>query len=93
MAVWLTGPRRQWVVLGYFIPLRYSGTLNPLLFRLVFLLTLTLGSRNHIQPKSRIICNRSFQYYHVLLTLSFDILHSLVLDASRKTARMPHYGY
>ena len=34
MAVWLTGPRRQWVVLGSFIPHPYSGTLNPLLFGL-----------------------------------------------------------
>ena len=25
MAVWLTGPRRQWVVLGSFIPRPYSG--------------------------------------------------------------------
>ena len=50
MAVWLTGPRRQWVVLGSFIPHLYSGTLISLLFGLKILLTLTLGSRNHFLP-------------------------------------------
>ena len=34
MAVWLTGPRRHWVVLGSFIPRLYSGTLISLLFGL-----------------------------------------------------------
>ena len=34
MAVWLTGPRRHWVVLGSFIPHLYSGTLISLLFGL-----------------------------------------------------------
>ena len=52
MVVWLTGPRRHWVVLGSFIPRLYSGTLNSLLFGLKILLTLTLGSRNHFLPES-----------------------------------------
>ena len=34
MAVWLTGPRRHWVVLGSFTPRLYSGTLISLLFGL-----------------------------------------------------------
>ena len=34
MAVWLTGPRRHWVVLGSFTPCLYSGTLISLLFGL-----------------------------------------------------------
>ena len=34
MDVWLTGPRRHWVVVGYFIPRLYSGTLISLLFGL-----------------------------------------------------------
>ena len=51
MAVWLTGPRRQWVVLGSFIPLPYSGILFSLLFELNILLTLTLGSRDHVHPE------------------------------------------
>ena len=33
MVVWVTGPRRQWVVLGSFIPHPYSGTLNFSSFR------------------------------------------------------------
>ena len=52
MVVWLTGPRRQWVVLGSFIPQLYSGILISLLFRLNILLTLTLGSRTHFLPES-----------------------------------------
>src|SRR3989337_1664707 len=52
MAVWLTGPRRQWAVLGSFIPRLYSGTLISRLFGLKILLTLTLGSRNHFIPES-----------------------------------------
>ena len=34
MVVWLTGPRRHWVVLGSFIPRLYSGILISLLFGL-----------------------------------------------------------
>ena len=34
MAVWLTGPRRHWVVLGSFTPRLYSGILISLLFGL-----------------------------------------------------------
>ena len=36
MVVWLTGPRRQWMGLGSFIPLPYSGILLSLLFGLKF---------------------------------------------------------
>ena len=52
MVVWLTGPRRHWVVLGSFIPRLYSGTLISRLFGLGILLTLTLGSRAHFFPES-----------------------------------------
>ena len=52
MTVWLTGPRRHWVVLGSFIPRLYSRTLISRLFGLNVLLTLTLGSRNHFLPES-----------------------------------------
>ena len=34
MVVWLTGPRRHWVILGSFTPRLYSGTLISLLFGL-----------------------------------------------------------
>ena len=52
MAVWLTGPRRHWVVLGSFTPHLYSGILISLLFGLNILVTLTLGSRTHFLPES-----------------------------------------
>src|SRR3990170_7483400 len=61
IVVWLTGPHRQWMGLGSFIPLLYSGILISLLFRLKILLTLTLGSRDHINPEIWIICCYSFE--------------------------------
>ena len=57
MAVWLTGPRRHWVVLGSFTPRLYSGTLISLLFRLNDFANSILGSRDHIHPE---ICNTPF---------------------------------
>ena len=56
MAVWLTGPRRHWVVFGSFTPRLYSGTLISLLFGLnEILLNLTLGSRYHFHPESSLL--------------------------------------
>ena len=48
MAVWLTGPRRHWVVLGSFIPRLYSGAKW-------ILLNLTLGSRYHFHSESPLL--------------------------------------
>ena len=55
--VWLTGPHRQYhpLVLGSFIPYLYSGTLISLPFGLKILLTLTLGSRDHIGLRVEVI--------------------------------------
>ena len=55
MAVWLTGPRRHWVVLWSFTPRLYSGILISLLFGLNDLLTLTLGSRKYFLPESPLV--------------------------------------
>ena len=51
MVVWLTGPRRLWVVLGSFTPCLYSGILISLLFGLNGFANSTLGSRDHIHPE------------------------------------------
>ena len=48
--MWLTGPRRHWVVLGSFTPRLYCGTLISLLFGLNGFANSTLGSRDHIHP-------------------------------------------
>src|SRR3954469_3528445 len=55
LLTWLCGLRAHvanWVVLGSFIPLPYSGILISRLFGLNILLTLTLGSRTHFLPES-----------------------------------------
>ena len=65
------GPRRHWVVLGSFIPRLYSGTLISLLFGLKILLTLTLGSRDHIHPA---VCVTPFLEFRarIYFTISTD---------------------
>ena len=74
MAVWLTGPRRHWVVLGSFIPRLYSGTLISRLFGLNILLTLTLGSRTHFLPESPDIIDDRLLHQKIL---------QILLDVSR----------
>ena len=76
MAVWLTGPRCHWVVLGSFIPRLYSGTLISRLFGLNILLNLTLGSRTHFLPESPNIiddCLLRQKIPQILLDVSQDI--------------------
>ena len=73
MVVWLTGPRRHWVVLGSFIPRLYSGTLISRLLGLNILLTLTLGSRTHFLPESpdiiddRLLCQKTSKILYDVL--------------------------
>ena len=76
MAVWLTGPRHRWVVLGSFIPRLYSRTLSSRLVGLNILLTLTLGSRTHFLPESPNITDDRLLRQKIL---------QILLDVSRDT--------
>ena len=56
MAVWLTGPRRHWVVLGSFTPRSLLSDSNLSSIRVKwFLLNLTLGSRYRFHPESPLL--------------------------------------
>ena len=79
MAVWLTGPRCNWVVLGSFISCLFSGTLISLLFGLNILLTLTLGSRTHFLPVSPDLTDDHLlrqKILRLLLDVSRDSVHT-----------------
>ena len=74
MVVWLTGPRRHWVVLGSFTPrpLLWDSDLSSIRVKWI-LLNLTLGSRYLFHPESPLLlmivcCTRRPWRYSPLLT-------------------------
>ena len=99
LLTWLCGLRAHvanWVVLGSFIPLPYSGILISRLFGLNILLTLTLGSRIHFLPEiSDIIddCLLRQKILQILLYVSWDIvstaLQFLTTDKSPWITSLP----
>jgi hypothetical protein len=68
--VQLAGPQHQWVVLGSFIPLLYSGTLIALLFGLKDFLTLTLVSHNYFPRRALIL--EDHLLHQKILRISLD---------------------
>ena len=64
MAVWLTGPCRHLggIRIFYSSSILWDSDLPSIRVKIV-LLTLTLGSRDHIHPESWIIYNYSFELY------------------------------
>ena len=82
MAVWLTGPRRHWVVVGSFIPqpILWDCDISSIRVKWI-LLNLTLASRYHFHPESPLLqmivcCTRRIRRYSLMF--SWDFMASLL---------------